>query len=288
MKRILIILCLIFILPAPLFAQDFTFKTMRFFEGGYNVPEESQRKFTVQFPKSTTRYVWCQIDVENRLYNVREHSHKVIWRYYNPDGTLRAEIDGDFRIKPEWGTAWIPGGWGADQPGTWPVGTYRVEVWIDGQKMAQDLFTIYDDRASTSPPVTSVPAETAYLEFQSVKFFEGGYTAPQESQRQYKTDFPRSTTRYVYLLVMTKNLLYRNRSHKPLIFGRYYYPDGTLFGEARIDKVEVLADWENADLWTGWGWDEPGKWTLGTYRLEILFGNMKVGEGRFTIYDDRK
>ncbi len=424
MKRILIILCLIFILPAPLFAQDFTFKTMRFFEGGYNVPEESQRKFTVQFPKSTTRYVWCQIDVENRLYNVREHNHKVVWRYYNPDGTLRGEPSLDFRIKPEWYTAWIPFGWGWDQPDNWPVGTYRVEVWIDGQKMAQDLFTIYDDRASTSPPIASeekiflqfesvkffeggftappepqreyktqfpksttryvfflvgaknllyknrvhkpvvvgryynpdgsfrgegkvnvdIPPDWAnadlwggwgleqpgswpagtyrveiwfgsakvgegtfsiyddrastnppvtseekpYLQFESVKFFEGGFTAPTESERQYKTDFPRSTTRYVYFLVGAKNLLYRNRTQKPLIFGRYYYPDGTLFGEARIDKVEVLADWENADLWSGWGWNEPGKWTLGTYRLEILFGNMKVGEGRFTIYDDRK
>lgn len=420
MKRILTMLCLIFILPAPLFAQDFTFKTMRFFEGGFNVPEESQRTYTGQFPKSTTRYVWCQIDVENRLYNVREQTHKVIWRYYNSDGTLRGEIDGDFQIKPEWYTAWIPRGWGADQPDSWPVGTYRAEIWIDGKKMAQDSFTvyddrtstrpptaseekiflqfesvkffeggftappdsqreyktqfpksatryvffsvgaknllyrnrlqkplvvgryynpdgsfrgegkvnvdippdwektdlwggwgwdnsgnwpvgtyrveilfgntkvgegtfsIYDDRASTSPPVTS--EEKAYLQFKSLKFFEGGYTAPRESDRQYKTDFQRSTTRYVYFLVNAKNLLYRNRSQKPLIFGRYYYPDGTLFGEARIDKVEVPADWENADLWTAWGWDEPGKWTLGTYRLEILFGNTKVGEGKFTIY----
>jgi len=424
MRKLLIILCLIAILPAPLFAEDFTFKTMRFFEGGYNVPEESQRKFVVQFPKSTTRYVWCQIDVENRLYNVREHIHKVIWRYYNPDGTLRGEMFGDFQIKPEWYTAWIPHGWGADQPGSWPVGTYRAEVWIDSQKIAQDLFTIYDDRPltsppvtseektylqfqsvkffesdrtmppqrqygtdfpksttryvnflveaknllyknrvhkplvfgkyynpdgslrgeakvnvdiqpdwenaelwnawgwenpgkwpvgtyrveiwfgsakvgegtfriyddrpATSPPITSVTTEKVYLEFQSLKFFEGGYTTPPESQRQYKTEFPRSKTRYVYFVVMSKNLLYRNRSQKPLIFGRYYYPDGTLFGEAIIDKVEVPANWENAELWTGWGWDNPGKWTLGTYRLEILFGNTKVGEGSFTIYDDPK
>ncbi len=422
MKRIFTILCLIAILPVPLYAQDFTFKTMRFFEGGFNVPDESQRKYIAQFPKNATRYVWCQIEVENRLYNVRQHNHKVIWRYYNADGTLRGETDADFGIKQEWSTAWIPAGWGWDEPGSWPVGTYRVEVWMDGKKIAQDSFTIYDDlpsttppvtsgektylefefvkffegpyvappesqrefktqfpksttryvfflvgtknllyknrthkpevvgryynpdgslrgetkvnhdippdwenadlwggwgseklgnwpvgtyrveilfgktkvgegsftinddRPSTSPPVSSVPPEKVYLEFQSVKFFEGGSTAPTESERQYKTDFPRSTTRYVYFLVNAKNLLYRNRTQKPLIFGRYYYPDGTLFGEARIDKVDVPSDWENADLWTGWGWNEPGRWTLGTYRLEILFGNMKVGEGRFTIY----
>jgi len=415
MRRTLIILCLIAILPAPLFAQDFTFKAIRFFEGGYNPPEESQRVYIAQFPKNTTRYVWCRIEVENRLYNVREHIHKVIWRYYNADGTLRGEMGADFRIKPEWETAWIPHGWGADQPGTWPVGTYRAEVWIDGKKIAQDSFkiyddlaalefefvkffegpfiappesqrelktqfpksttryiffsigvknllyknrghkpvvvgryynpdgsfrgegnvnvdippdwenadlwsgwgwekpgnwpagtyrveilfgnvkvgegsfSIYDDRPSTSPPITSVPAEKVYLEFQSVKFFEGGGNAPPpESQNQYKTDFPRSTTRYIYFFVNAKNLLYRNRNHKPLIFGRYYYPDGTLFGEMKIDNVEVSTGWQNAEFWTAWGWDEPGRWTLGTYRVEILFGNTKVGEGRFTIYDDRR
>jgi hypothetical protein len=287
MKRILIIFCLIAliaILPAPLFAEDFTFKTIRFFEGGYEPPEDSQRNFTVQFPKSSTRYVWCQIDVENSLYNVREQNHKVTWRYYNPDETLRGETNTDFQIKREWYTAWIPSGWGWDEAGNWPVGTYRVEVWIDGKKSAQDLFIIYDDRAVTS--TSERPEEKTYLEFESVKFFEGGSTDVPESQRQYKNDFPRSNTRFVYFLVSTKNLLYRNRRHKPLVYGRYYFPDGSFMGEAEIN-VDIPPDWGEAELWNAWGWDAPGNWSLGTYRVEIIFGNTKVGEGKFTIYDDQ-
>jgi hypothetical protein len=143
MKRILILLCLIVILPVPLLAEDFKLKTIRFFEGGYDPPEDSQRQFMVQFPKSTTRYVWCQIDVENLLYNIREQNHKVIWRFYNPDGKLRGETNADFQIKREWYTAWIPSGWGWDQPGNWPVGTYRTEVWIDGKKSGENIFTVY-------------------------------------------------------------------------------------------------------------------------------------------------
>ncbi len=284
MKRILTVLCLMFMLPVPLFAQDFTFKTMRFFEGGYNVPDEAQRRFTGQFPKSATRYVWCQIDVENRLHNVREQTHKVVWRYYNPDGTLRGEPGLDFRIKPEWYTAWIPYGWGWDEPGNWPVGTYRVEIWIDGQKMAQDLFTIYDDRASTSPPIA--PEEKTFLQYESVKFFESGYTAPPKEQRRYTAQFPKSSTRYVFFEVGSKNLLYRNRTQRPLVSGRYYNADGSLRGEAKVN-VEIPSDWENADLWSGWGKDEPGSWPVGTYRVEIWFASAKVGEGTFTIYDDR-
>lgn len=134
-------------------------------------------------------------------------------------------------------------------------------------------------------PVSSAPSEKVYLEFKFVKFFEGaGNATAPESDNQFKTDFPRSTTRYVHFMVNAKNLLYRNRSQKPLIIGRYYYPDGTLFGEARIDTVEVPTGWNDAELWTGWGWDKPGNWTLGTYRVEVLFGNRKVAEGKFTIY----
>jgi len=143
MKRMLVIICFIVILPAPLLAEDFKLKTIRFFEGGYEPPEYSQRTFMVQFPKSTTRYVWCQIDVENLLYNISEQNHKVMWRFYNPDGTLRGETNADFQIKREWYTAWIPSGWGWNQPGNWPVGTYRTEVWIDGRKSGEDIFTVY-------------------------------------------------------------------------------------------------------------------------------------------------
>jgi hypothetical protein len=48
--------------------------------------------------------------------------------------------------------------------------------------------------------------------------------------------------------------------------------------------VDILAEWEYADIWSGWGFDEPGNWPVGTYRVEIWFGKAKVGEGTFTIY----
>jgi hypothetical protein len=292
MKRIFTILCLIFILPAPLFAQEVAlqFQSVKFFESGFTSPPREQRQYTTQFPKSTTRYVSFEVGAKNLLYRNRNQRPLIFGRYYNPDGSLRGEARIDqVDVLSDWENADLWSGWGWEKPGNWPAGTYRVEILFGNVKVGEGSFSIYDDRPSTSPPITSVPAEKVYLEFQSVKFFEGGGNAPPpESQNQYKTDFPRSTTRYMYFFVNAKNLLYRNRNHKPLIFGRYYYPDGTLFGEMKIDNVEVSTGWQNAEFWTAWGWDEPGRWTLGTYRVEILFGNTKVGEGRFTIYDDRR
>jgi hypothetical protein len=307
MKRIIVFLSLLFILPTPLFAQGrddrasptpsvassveektyLEFEFVKFFETGYTVPPESQRQYKTHFPKSTTRYVSFAVGAKNLLYRSRTQKPLVLGRYYNADGSLRGEAKVNVDVPSDWDEVDLWSGWGADQPGTWPVGTYRVEILFGNKKVGEGSFTIYDDKVTPSPPVVSSVEEKTYLQFESMKFFESGYTAPPESQRQYKTDFPRSTARYINFLVGAKNLLYRNRTHKPHVSGRYYYPDGTFFGEAKL-SVDIPSDWEIADLWTGWGWDEPGRWSVGTYRVEIFFGNMKVGEGKFTIYDDRK
>jgi len=279
-----------FMLPAPLFAQEKTyleFEFVKLFEGSYVAPPESQRDYKAQFAKSTTRYVFFLVGAKNLLYKNRTHKPEIVGRYYKPDGSLHGEGKVNVEIPPDWEKADLWGGWGWEKPGNWPVGTYRVEIWFGTKRVGENSFTIYDDRASTSPPITSVPPEQVYLEFKSVTFFESGATDIPASQRQIKTDFPRSATRYINFFVLTRNLLHRNRSHKPLVRGRYFYPDGSFMGEAKV-SVEIPPDWQDTNLWAGWGWDKPGNWSLGTYRVEILFGNTKVGEGRFTIYDDRK
>lgn len=37
------------------------------------------------------------------------------------------------------------GGWGADEPGTWEPGGYRIEIWWDGAKLASKSFNVYDE-----------------------------------------------------------------------------------------------------------------------------------------------
>jgi hypothetical protein len=276
-----------FLLPTPLLAQEKTyleFEYVKFFEGPYVAPPESQRDYKAQFPKSTTRYVFFLVGANNLLHRNRTHRPEVVGRYYKPDGSLHGEGKVNVDIPPDWEKADLWGGWGWEKAGNWPAGTYRVEIWFANRKVGESSFTIYDDRASTTPPVTS---EQAYLEFKSVTFFESGATDPPASQRQIKTDFPRGTTRYINFFVLAKNLLHRNRVHKPLVRGRYFYPDGSFMGEANVN-VDISPDWQETNLWAGWGWDNPGNWSLGTYRVEILFGNTKVADGRFNIYDDRK
>jgi hypothetical protein len=262
------------------------FESVKFFEGPYTAPPEAQRQYTNRFSKSTTRYIFFNIGAKNLLYRNRAQKPLVIGRFYKPDGSFMGEATVNVDIPSDWESTDLWSGWGWDDKGNWTPGNYRVEIFFGNSKVGEGYFSVYDDRTSTTATIPP-PEEKTYLEFKSVKFFEGGSQDVPESERQYRTDFPISKTRYIYYSVYAKNLLYRSRSHKPIVLGKYYYPDGTFMGEAKVN-VEIPPDWDETDLWNAWGWDKPGNWSLGTYRVEIFFGNAKVGEAKFTVFDDRK
>jgi hypothetical protein len=262
------------------------FESVKFFEGPFTAPPEAQRQYMNRFPKSTTRYIFFNVGAKNLLYRSRTQRPLVIGRFYKPDGSFMGEGKVDVDIPSDWESTDLWSGWGWDEKGNWPIGNYRVDILFGNSKVGEGYFSVYDDRTSTTttaPP----PEEKTYLEYKSVRFFEGGAQDVPESERQYKNDFPISKTRYVYYSVYAKNLLYRSRSQKPIVRGKYYYPDGSFMGEAKVN-VEIPPDWDETDLWNAWGWDQPGNWSLGTYRVEIFFGNAKVGESKFTIFDDRR
>lgn len=123
------------------------------------------------------------------------------------------------------------------------------------------------------------------FEFQVLKFYESGPDTPEVSQRRYSEHFKKSSSRYINFEVNLKNMLWKVREHKHKITGKYYRPDGSLFGATEYQAV-VKPDWQNSWHTKGWGWTEPGHWKNGTYRVEILIDGKKVTEGHFTIYED--
>ncbi len=64
--------------------------------------------------------------------------------------------------------------------------------------------------------------------------------------------------------------------------GILYKADGTVFAEMPIEG-RVEAGWTNSQHTSGWGWDRPGQWPPGSYRLEVVVNARKVGETSFTI-----
>ncbi len=270
---------LLFFIPRPGTAADFQFDSLRFYEAGFDTPEEAQRIYNTEFSQNSTRYIWCLVTVKNNLYNIRNQTHHVIWRYYKPDGTFMGEMSSQFEIKSEWEYSWIPHGYGWDQPGSWDSGSYRAEVLFDGKKIGESYFTIKSDIAQGP--------SSSQVTYQYIKFFESGYEAPDMSLRHYTKQFPKDITRFVFFTIGLKNHLYHVRDHKPTVTGRYYKPDGTLL--ATVDaSTTIQSDWSEAEVWQGWGWDDPGNWVPGTYRVEVTLDSKKIAEDTFTVYAGQK
>lgn len=273
MKKILAVAAFLLItalIPVSVMAGDLQFKDMQFFESGKGIPSDySQRNYMAMFPQSGTRYINTQVNFINNLYGIRDHWHKVTVKYYNPDGSFRGESSCQGTVKSEWYTTDFPSGWGWENPGNWPVGTFRVEAYLDGVYIGQGSFKVYDNKPQ--------------LRFTELKFYESGYSVTPYEQRNYTTYFSQSTTRYVNVEVSFNNDLYMVRDQMPVMIADYWSPDGSFFGSAMLDNSVIKKEWDNPWMSTGLGWDTPGKWKRGTYRVIISLSGKQVAEGRFTI-----
>jgi hypothetical protein len=87
--------------------------------------------------------VYFEVHLKNLLWNISEHTHTLAARIYTSDGSLYVETTYQAVVKPEWGPSMYTLGWGSVEAGNWPVGTYRVEILIDGRLVTEGYFTIY-------------------------------------------------------------------------------------------------------------------------------------------------
>ena len=63
----------------------------------------------------------------------------------------------------------------------------------------------------------------------------------------------------------------------------YYGPDGKVFANQSIDSY-IDPTWQDSYHTTGWGWDSPGNYPLGTYRVDVSIDGQLVGSGSFSIH----
>jgi|WetSurMetagenome_2_1015567.scaffolds.fasta_scaffold209765_2 hypothetical protein len=270
MKKLLLFVFFLFISTNIFAQQNVSFVSIKTFEAGYTAPDKGNRVYKSNFLQSESRYIWCEINLSNKLYEVRDQFCKAKWIYYNSDGTERGRTSADWNINKEWSTTWHQHGWGWDEPGNWPLGTYRIDFYLDDYFVAETSFTIID--AIYRPEIS----------FISLKFFEGGDVPVDRDKRIYLKNFDKSNTRRIYYEIGINNLDYNKYDNPIELKAKYYRPDGTLFGEPVLNKT-IPPDWETADLWHGWGWAEPGNWGPGNYKVEIYYKNILFAEGYFTI-----
>ena len=106
-----------------------------------------------------------------------------------------------------------------------------------------------------------------------------------EAERQFGSAFPRSATTWMYFEAEVENPWSSIRTdHQVRV--RFFRPDGRLFGSEIQEKIDTEEGQRTFLIARGRGWEEPGNWMAGVYRIEIDVAWKLVGTGDFTIYDD--
>ena len=125
-------------------ARDFPLRlrSIRFYEGGASAVPKEGKHFAKDFARETSRFIYCQVNMENDYWNIKDQSYHFVWRYLKDDGSLLGEVSMPFTVRSQWHTAWVSHSWGWGNPGNWPAGSYRVAVLVDGRPLGEETFLI--------------------------------------------------------------------------------------------------------------------------------------------------
>jgi hypothetical protein len=250
--------------------------SLQFFEGGVRSEPRGKRAYATRFAATGTRYINWELNLEFPV-KTAESKIEIEARWYKPDGLLMTTQNHILVLQQGWTTAFINAGWGNKEGGFFHPGTYRLELYVAGQKWTEGKFEVYDGEAPPSGYVEPIDATVT-----SLSFYETPAETTPKDQRQYRTHFSRSA-RYIDWEL---NLAYpKMASLTPFTIHQVWRrPNGEL--EVNQDIIlSIQPGWTKS--WHNWGWGtaKGGYWQPGTYRVDMYVDNRKIASGSFDIED---
>lgn len=138
-------------LPVNIPSLDATVDKLLFYESDLGIPPQMEREYATEFPRSQARF----INWELRLLHPKP-GKKISFRldaaYYKPKESILVEHHLDTFSEADWTYSQHSHGYGNDKPGTWPLGTYRVDVLFDGKTIVSDTFSVIPDTTISTTP----------------------------------------------------------------------------------------------------------------------------------------
>jgi hypothetical protein len=115
------------------------------------------------------------------------------------------------------------------------------------------------------------------------RFFEGGKDAAETGQRRYGARFSRATSRFINWELRLDHQGIRTKLIQIEVI--YFHPDGSEMNRHyQIDNVvPEFPGWSSLHS-RGFGWEAPGNWPPGKYRVELHIRETKAAAGEFEIY----
>jgi hypothetical protein len=153
------------------------------------------------------------------------------------------------------------------------------------------------DSPTPPPPSTNTPSPTMLptntptlsieewftnqVEIEEVRLFNADEDPDSSAYREYSNNFGQADAKVIYceLDLMHPGLKERKEFVMQAI---YFYQDGSEYGKVEIEPV-VESGWTDSNWVVGFGWDDPGRWDVGTYRVDVYVGDEIISSESFEI-----
>lgn len=116
---------------------------------GERPDQEAAAAQTTFFQKETAQ-IWTELTVRNLLCGIRDHTYCLTFRYIYENERVIACHSTQCHIPKSWPYAQQMDTLAWSKPKQWPLGNYRVEMWIENLCFATHQFAIFheDERAA--------------------------------------------------------------------------------------------------------------------------------------------
>lgn len=119
-----------------------------FFESSRGITPQKDRVYRTEFPQSLARFINWELRLKHPKLG-KKINFEIQAKYYTPMGKLLVNQSLKTFVKADWFNSYHSYGYGNNKPGpdTWPLGTYRVYLFIDGAKVASASFHVLSGNA---------------------------------------------------------------------------------------------------------------------------------------------
>jgi hypothetical protein len=119
-----------------------SFKEIKFFESGNTPPPLGRRTYQAVFNHRTSRYIYWELHITCPPVASRV-TYTIYATWYNPNGSVFGNQTVQTYADPGWTEPVYNSGRGWQRAGNWKRGRYRVDLYVNGNRIASGFFTVY-------------------------------------------------------------------------------------------------------------------------------------------------
>jgi SpoVK/Ycf46/Vps4 family AAA+-type ATPase len=241
---------------------------------------ENRKKYRQVFDKYETAYVYGELSLYNKLYDIEDWEVNIVFKCYQiKKGRVEiCSLPYTRKVSKTDPVFFIREGWGSRSEGTfWKKGSYCWEVYVDGEKVSTRFFFIEDAGQAITQEYNP------YLSVKSARLYEGPYEDVSPEERIYYSVFNHEDTRYIYA-----DLAFENHCPSKIwqceIMVKFFNDAQELKGQVtrmmRIDRKE-----ETINITAGWGHNSQGSWRKERYTAVVVFLDRTLVSIPFEVAD---